>query len=92
MLASDDLPFTVNLWSEDELRIEAVLATAASLSIGRAAFDMATISHPDRTLSLIGPGTLETRSPLRTDPGNAEPKRRSGWTTRKAMLKATAQR
>lgn len=57
----DACPFSVNLWAEDELSIERVLATASSISIARAAFDVASLSYPDRTISLMGPGCLESR-------------------------------
>jgi hypothetical protein len=61
MQTTETLPFSVSLWSEDDLRIDAVLASTATLSTGRAAFDTAALGYPDRKVTLIGPGTLETR-------------------------------
>ena len=54
MTITEACPFSVNLWAEDELSIERVLATAASISIARAAFDIASVSYPTRTISLMG--------------------------------------
>lgn len=56
------LPYVVSLWSEDELRIEADLARAASLSLGRLVFDGAAVTHPHRMLTLRGPGVCEVRA------------------------------
>src|SRR3712207_4789169 len=39
MQATEALSFTVDLWSEDELRIEAMFAAAACPSIARIVFD-----------------------------------------------------
>jgi hypothetical protein len=61
MRIQEACPFSVNLWAEDELSIERVLATAATVSMARAAFDVASLSYPDRTVSLMGPGCLESR-------------------------------
>jgi hypothetical protein len=60
-MASANQPFSVNLWSEDERHIEAVLDMAACLAKGRAAFDRACLCNPDRKLTLVGPGALEIR-------------------------------
>lgn len=60
---ADDLPFTVELWAEDELSIAGELARAASLSIARAAFDTAAVSYPNRMITLRGPGANEIHAP-----------------------------
>jgi hypothetical protein len=57
------LPFTVDLWAEDELSIERDLARIAELSIARMAFDAAAVTYPERLITLRGPGAFEAHSP-----------------------------
>jgi hypothetical protein len=57
------LPYVVDLWTTDQQRVQAVLATAASLSIARMAFDAAVVCYPDRYLTLTGPGADEEWRP-----------------------------
>ncbi len=57
------LTFTVDLWSEDRQSIAERVAIAATLTIGRAAFDAAAITYPDRMVTLTGPGCLEVHAP-----------------------------
>lgn len=66
---TEELPFVVSLWDEDELGIANELACAASLSIGRAAFDTAAVIYPDRRITLLGPGVHEIYSPAKPEPG-----------------------
>ncbi len=61
-MSASSLPYVVSLWSEDELRIEADLARAASLSLGRLVFDGAAVTHPHRMLTLHGPSVCEVRA------------------------------
>ncbi len=60
---TQNLSYTVNLWSEDERSICEVLAKASSLSIARAAFEAAIAHFPDRMLTLLGPGALDVQAP-----------------------------
>ncbi len=62
MPAIEHQPYTVNVWSEDELSIAQVLATAATLSIAQAAYAVACMEHQTKTISLIGPGYSDTRA------------------------------
>src|SRR5262249_21218588 len=48
----DDLPYKVELWSEDHSAVELVLAVTTSSSIGYAAYYAATREYPDRYLAL----------------------------------------
>jgi hypothetical protein len=48
----DDLPYRVELWSEDRSAVEQVLAVTANSSIGYAAYHAATREHPDRYVTL----------------------------------------
>jgi hypothetical protein len=48
----DDLPYKVELWSEDHSAVEQVLAVTTSSSIGYAAYYAATREYPDRYLTL----------------------------------------
>jgi len=48
----DDLPYRVELWSEDRASVEQVLAVTAHGSIGFAAYHAATREYPDRYLTL----------------------------------------
>jgi hypothetical protein len=47
-----DLPFHVELWSEDRSVVEQVLAVTANSSIGYAAYHAATREYPDRYVIL----------------------------------------
>jgi hypothetical protein len=62
-----DSSFVVDLWSTDEIRIEEELVRASCLSLGRLAFDIATITYPDRMVTLRGPGAFEVRTPSSDD-------------------------
>jgi hypothetical protein len=53
------LLYVVELWSVDGTRVERCLAAAATISIGRMAFDAAVVTFPGRTLTLKGPGVQE---------------------------------
>src|SRR5579872_3660426 len=46
--AGDDLPYRVELWTEDKGSVEQVLAVTASGSIGFAAYYAATREYPSR--------------------------------------------
>ncbi len=61
MPAIEHLPYSVNLWSEDELSIVEVLATASSRALADAAYEAACQAIPDRAISLLGPGVCQTR-------------------------------
>lgn len=50
--AHDELPYLVELWSEDRSAVEQVLAATANSSIGYAAYHAATREHPDRYVTL----------------------------------------
>jgi hypothetical protein len=50
--ARDDLPYRVELWSEDRTSVEQVLAVTANSSIGYAAYHAATREYPDRYVTL----------------------------------------
>jgi hypothetical protein len=84
-MTGDTLPFTIDLWAEDELSIERMLARAATLSIARAAFDTAAVTYPGRLVTLCGPGVEEERyrregrSPA--GHGTALHRPRRGWTS-----------
>jgi hypothetical protein len=76
---SRDLPFSVDLWDEDELSIERRLGQLSELSIARMAFDSAAISYPRRMITLRGPGVCEVRSiGFSVEPAPALPRRRGG--------------
>lgn len=60
MSDTEALPFTIDLWADDELSIVEELARASSLSIARVAFDAAAVIYPRRMLTLRGPGVCET--------------------------------
>jgi hypothetical protein len=60
MFDTEALPFTIDLWADDELSIVEELARASSLSIARVAFDAAAVIYPRRMLTLRGPGVCET--------------------------------
>ena len=63
MASAKGPPFMVELWSEDRQSIVERVARAATLTIGRAAFDAAAITYPDRMVTLSGPGCLEIHAP-----------------------------
>ena len=48
----DDLPYKVELWSEDRTSVQQVLAVTAHSSIGYAAYHAATREYPDRYVTL----------------------------------------
>jgi hypothetical protein len=48
----DDLPYQVELWTEDRSAVELVLAVTAHSSIGYAAYYAATREYPDRYVTL----------------------------------------
>jgi hypothetical protein len=50
--ASEDLPYRVELWSEDKQSVEQVLAVTANGSIGFAAYYAATREYPSRYVTL----------------------------------------
>ena len=76
---SRDLPFSVDLWDEDELSIERRLGQLSELSIARMAFDSAAISYPRRMITLRGPGVCVVRSTgFSVEPVPALPRRRGG--------------
>jgi hypothetical protein len=81
MSDTEQLPFTIDLWADDELSIVEVLARASSLSLARVAFDAAAVIYPRRMLTLRGPGVCETLGSRPERP--MEPMRRGqrGWTT-----------
>lgn len=49
---ADDLPYSVELWSEDQSVLEQVVAVSASASIGYAAYFAATKEFPGRVIVL----------------------------------------
>jgi hypothetical protein len=90
-VAETVLPYVVDLWTKDEQRVQAVLATAASLSIARMAFDAAVVCYPDRYLTLTGPGADEEwRPPAPRDPAEVQAGR--GWTNDPTRLEFYAVR
>lgn len=58
---ADDLPFKVELWSEDKSRIDLLVAVTASGSIGFAAYHAATREYPDRYITLRNRDTIVAR-------------------------------
>jgi hypothetical protein len=48
----DDLPYRVELWSEDQSAVEQVLAVTANSNIGYAAYHAAAREYPDRYVTL----------------------------------------
>jgi hypothetical protein len=48
----EDLPYKVELWDDQRLAVEQVLAVTANSSIGYAAFYAATRDFPDRLITL----------------------------------------
>jgi hypothetical protein len=50
--AAASLPYRVELWDADRAAVEALLALAATPSIGYAAFYAAVQDHPDRCITL----------------------------------------
>jgi hypothetical protein len=85
------LPYVVDLWTRDQQRVEAVLATAATVSIARMALDAAIVSYPDRHLTLTGPGLEEVwRPPASRDPEEVREGR--GWTNDPTRLEYYAVR
>lgn len=84
-MTGDTLPFTIDLWAEDELSIEQMLGRAATLSIARAAFDTAAVTYPGRLITLCGPGVdeeLSRRKGRASAPlGAALHRPRRGWTS-----------
>lgn len=49
---TEKLPYCVELWAEDNSRVQTVLARAASASLARAIFSAACDEHPERRLTL----------------------------------------
>ena len=62
---SEQLPYVVDLWAEDELTVSC-LARVAERSIALMAFDAAAVSYPQRVVTVRGPGLNETHQPLET--------------------------
>ena len=83
-LPAENLLYAVELWTADGSRVERPLAAAATISIGRMAFDAAIVTFPDRTLTLRGPGVQEEWRPpaLRASARRT----RRGWTNDPARL------
>ena len=48
----EDLPYKVELWNEERVAVEQVLAVTANGSIGYAAYYAATREYPDRHITL----------------------------------------
>ena len=48
----EKLPYSVELWCEDDPMVEKILARAAKLSLARAIFVAAVEEHPGRRLTL----------------------------------------
>jgi hypothetical protein len=67
MPESEQLPYIVDLWAEDELTV-LCLARAAERSIALMAFDAAAVSYPQRVVTVRGPGLNETYQPLAGTP------------------------
>jgi hypothetical protein len=63
MLETEQLPYIVDLWAEDELSV-LCLARAAERSIALMAFDAAAVSYPQRVVTVRGPGLTETYQPF----------------------------
>ena len=61
MRDSEQLPYIVDLWAEDELTVSC-LAKAAERTIALMAFDAAAVSYPQRVVTVRGPGLNETRA------------------------------
>jgi hypothetical protein len=57
----DDLPFKVELWTDDRSSVEQVLAVTASGSIGYAAFYAATKEFPNRYVTLRHKNSIVSR-------------------------------
>jgi hypothetical protein len=68
MPETEQLPYVVDLWSEDELTASC-LARVAELSIALMAFDAAAVSYPQRVVTVRGPGLYEAHQPLRPASG-----------------------
>ena len=49
---SEKLPYCIELWAENNARVEKVLARAATASLARAIFSAACDEHPERRLTL----------------------------------------
>jgi hypothetical protein len=64
---NEHLPYTVDLWAEDELTVRC-LARAAERSIALMAFDAAAVSYPRRAVTVRGPGLNETYQPREEAP------------------------
>ena len=62
MLETEQMPYIVDLWAEDELGVRC-LARAAELSIALMAFDAAAVSYPHRVVTVRGPGLYEAHQP-----------------------------
>jgi hypothetical protein len=62
MRDSEQLPYVVDLWAEDELTVSC-LAKAAERTIALMAFDAAAVSYPQRVVTVRGPGLNETYQP-----------------------------
>jgi hypothetical protein len=67
MRDSEQLPYIIDLWAEDELTVSC-LAKAAERSIALMAFDAAAVSYPQRVVTVRGPGLNETHQPLQVLP------------------------
>jgi hypothetical protein len=46
------LPYSIELWAEDNAHVQTVLARAATASLARAIFSAACDEHPERRLTL----------------------------------------
>jgi hypothetical protein len=67
MRDSEQLPYIVDLWAEDELSVRC-LARAAERSIALMAFDAAAVSYPQRVVTVRGPGLNEAHQPIDAKP------------------------
>lgn len=57
----DDLPYKVEIWDENKVAVEQVIAVTASASIGYAAFYAAAKEYPQRYITLRFKNRVVTR-------------------------------
>lgn len=57
----EDLPYRVELWTQQKSGVELILAVTASASIGFAAYFAATREYPDRYVALRHRGSFVSR-------------------------------
>jgi hypothetical protein len=90
MPAIENLIYTVNVWSEDQLDIVEVIAAANCPLVAEAAFRVACRKEPNKIIGLNGPGILTTRRPQRR-PGAPSRSSSRGVTNDPARIAAYCQ-